>query len=182
MSIASNLWSRLVQPPGPRSEREIGDEIEVELAFHLEQRERDLVATGLSPEDARRQALRRFGNINKVRAECRRVQLGGRIMLQRITLMLLVVLLATVAWLSFQSVTSQRAAQAEIQALHSEISQLMQAVQHDPAGAPSLLSANQNSVVPDPLGAFLAPRIARLTQLSDAFDQAIARNSLKYII
>ena len=50
-------------------------------------------------------------------------------MLQRVTLVLLVILLATVAWLSLQSVTSQRAAQAEIKALHAEISSLTQAVE-----------------------------------------------------
>ncbi len=178
MSLASILWQRLGGQPDPRSDREIQDDIEAEVAFHLEQRERDLVAKGMSAKDAHAAALRRFGNIEKVRAECRRIQLGGRVMLQRITLVLLVVLLATVAWLSFQSVASQRAAQAEIQALHSEISQLMQAVRQNPASSPSLLSANQNSAVPDPLGAFLAPRLAILSQPWGAPGYAAERKNI----
>ncbi len=148
MGIASNLWQRLGGAPDPRSDREIQDDIEAEFAFHLEQRERNLVARGLSPEKAHAEAARRFGNMDKVRAECRRVQLGGRIMLQRITLLLLVVLLATVAWLSFQSVTSQRVAQAEIQALHSEVSQLMLALEKNPIGQPNQLNLGLGNFAP----------------------------------
>ena len=124
MGSASNLWQRFAGAPDPRGDDEVAGEIEVELAFHLEQRERELIALGLTPEAARAQALQRFGDIEKVRAECRRVQLGGRIMLQRVTLGILVILLATVAWLSVLHISSRRAAQAEISALKSQIEQL----------------------------------------------------------
>ena len=37
------------------------DEVERELAFHIEMRTRDLVARGMDPETARRDAIARFG-------------------------------------------------------------------------------------------------------------------------
>jgi hypothetical protein len=124
MSSASNLWQRLGGAPDPRSDGEVAGDIDAELAFHIEQRERELVASGLAPEAAHVQALARFGNIDKVRAECRRVQLGGRIMLQRVTLVLLVLLVAVVAWLGVLNFTSRRVAEAEIASLKAQISRL----------------------------------------------------------
>ncbi len=140
MSIASNLWQRLGGAPDPRTDREIMGDIEAELAFHLEQRERELVAQGVASELARAQALRRFGDIELVRAECRRVQLGGRIMLQRVTLVVLVILLAAVAWLSMLYFNSRRAAVAEIGSLKAQISQLRGAV-HTPEEAGEALKS-----------------------------------------
>ena len=45
-------------------------EVNDELAFHLEQRVRDFVARGMSPEAARAAALERFGDLHGVRSEC----------------------------------------------------------------------------------------------------------------
>ena len=134
MGSVSNLWRRLGGAPDPLGDDEVAGEIEVELAFHLEQRERELIAQGLTPEAARTQALQRFGDIEKIRAECRRVQLGGRIMLQRATLGILVILIATVAWLSVLHISSRRASQAEISSLKSQIEQLEDDIR-TPAGA-----------------------------------------------
>ncbi len=47
-------------------EREVDDEI----AFHLEMRARKLVEQGLSPDDARCEALRQFGDLRAVRERC----------------------------------------------------------------------------------------------------------------
>ncbi|NOT06820.1 MAG: ABC transporter permease [Gemmatimonadales bacterium] len=55
---------RFWQPSLPR-------EVDEELAFHLDMRVRDLIAAGLSPADARREAGRRFGDLGAVAAECR---------------------------------------------------------------------------------------------------------------
>jgi putative ABC transport system permease protein len=41
----------------------IEDDVEEELAFHLEQRTADLEAAGLGPQQAREEALRRFGDV-----------------------------------------------------------------------------------------------------------------------
>lgn len=51
-------------------EREPQSEVNDELAFHLEQRVRDYVARGMSPEAARAAALERFGDVAGVRSEC----------------------------------------------------------------------------------------------------------------
>jgi predicted permease len=48
-------------------------EIEGELAFHLEMRERDYLARGLEPAAARAAARARLGALEPVRAECRRL-------------------------------------------------------------------------------------------------------------
>ncbi|HYV97786.1 MAG TPA: ABC transporter permease, partial [Gemmatimonadaceae bacterium] len=45
-------------------------EVDSELAFHLEQRVQANIARGMTPEDARRAALERFGDLSGVRAEC----------------------------------------------------------------------------------------------------------------
>src|SRR6185437_12187544 len=54
-------------PPKP------GAEVDDELRFHLEQRIQDYIANGMSPDDARRTALERFGNVQGVRDECTRL-------------------------------------------------------------------------------------------------------------
>jgi putative ABC transport system permease protein len=45
-------------------------EVDEELAFHLQMRTEQLVAAGLSADDARREALRQFGNLPGVRQLC----------------------------------------------------------------------------------------------------------------
>jgi putative ABC transport system permease protein len=46
-------------------------ELEEEIGFHLEMRARELVEEGWSPEEARAEALRRFGDPGRVRSLCR---------------------------------------------------------------------------------------------------------------
>jgi len=50
----------------PKPKREVNDE----LQFHLEQRIQSYVASGMSPDAARRKALERFGDVEGVREEC----------------------------------------------------------------------------------------------------------------
>jgi putative ABC transport system permease protein len=49
--------------------------LDAELRFHLEQRTADLVASGMAPEEARRQARLEFGGLDQVKEDCRVV--GG---------------------------------------------------------------------------------------------------------
>ena len=46
-------------------------EIDEELRFHIEQRTTENIAAGMSPEEAAREARKRFGNLQSVREECR---------------------------------------------------------------------------------------------------------------
>jgi predicted permease len=49
----------------------VADEVDEELEFHLDMVVRELTERGQTPEDARTEALRRFGDIAEVRARCR---------------------------------------------------------------------------------------------------------------
>jgi hypothetical protein len=51
--------------------RSIDDEVDGELDFHLQMRQRELTARGLSETEARRVALERFGDLERARRECR---------------------------------------------------------------------------------------------------------------
>jgi putative ABC transport system permease protein len=58
--LRSALWKQRVE-----------DEVDSELAFHVEMRTREYVARGMSASDARELAIRRFGDINRVNHTCR---------------------------------------------------------------------------------------------------------------
>jgi len=51
--------------------KDVDDEVAEELGFHLEMRTREHVARGLDPAAAREAALRRFGDLDRVKATCR---------------------------------------------------------------------------------------------------------------
>ena len=53
-------------------------EVDEELRFHLEQRTRDYIARGMSPEAAREAAAQRFGDTARVREACASVLLAER--------------------------------------------------------------------------------------------------------
>ncbi len=55
----------------PARDRTIAADVDAELAFHLECAERELMARGMSAEGARREARRRFGNVEAVRGTLR---------------------------------------------------------------------------------------------------------------
>jgi len=61
-----HLWLRSL---GQR--RAVKQEIDDELHFHIEQRMAENLAAGMSPEEAAREARKRFGNWQSVREECR---------------------------------------------------------------------------------------------------------------
>lgn len=56
-------WRRYLRFWRPNVEADVDDE----LRFHLEMRERDLVAGGLTPDEAHRRTLLRFGSVSDVR-------------------------------------------------------------------------------------------------------------------
>ncbi len=53
----------------------VADEVDAELDFHLEMVTRELTERGMAPEEARAEALRRFGDLAAVSASCRRIGL-----------------------------------------------------------------------------------------------------------
>jgi putative ABC transport system permease protein len=53
--------------------RAVDARVDQELAFHLEMRTRELIARGVEPAEAERQARDSFGDVSGVRAELRRI-------------------------------------------------------------------------------------------------------------
>jgi predicted permease len=54
----------------------VSDEVDAELAFHVEMRTREYIARGLDPERARAKAIGRFGDLQRVNDTCRRIGEG----------------------------------------------------------------------------------------------------------
>jgi hypothetical protein len=54
----------------------VADEVEAELAFHVEMRTRELMACGMDEREARDAAVARFGNLAEVGRRCRRIARG----------------------------------------------------------------------------------------------------------
>ena len=54
-----------------RSRKQIGEEVDDELGFHLEMRVEELVDSGLTPEAAHQQAMAQFGDLDGTRRALR---------------------------------------------------------------------------------------------------------------
>ena len=67
--ISSWLWLRSLGQT-----KAVKREIDDELRFHIEQRTAENIAAGMSPDEAAREARKRFGNLQNVREECREVR------------------------------------------------------------------------------------------------------------
>ncbi len=83
-----------------RPMKEVDAEIVDELSFHIEMRAQDNVRAGMTPEAAKNDAMKRFGDFDRIYRSCRRVLLGDRIMLQRVQTVLTVLLLGAVIYLA----------------------------------------------------------------------------------
>lgn len=60
-------WRRYRELLGADVDRDVSDEVR----FHLETETDELIASGLAPDEARRQALARFGDVDRAMARCR---------------------------------------------------------------------------------------------------------------
>ncbi len=79
--------------PDLRPRAQIEADIEEELATHVALRAMDNEASGMAPDEARRNAELSFGDSRRVFAECLGIQMKERIMLQRVNAVLIVLLL-----------------------------------------------------------------------------------------
>ena len=71
--MSSGGWRRLFRLPRVSRhalERQLERELDEELAFHIGMREEKLADLGLAPGDARARAIERFGDHDRIRAEC----------------------------------------------------------------------------------------------------------------
>src|SRR5438045_2231974 len=65
------IWSKL---RSLAQSREMKREVDDDLSFHFDMRERENLRAGMSPDEAARAARRRFGNVQSVREECRDIR------------------------------------------------------------------------------------------------------------
>jgi hypothetical protein len=89
------------RPPDERPVTDVEADIRAELDFHIAERERELIESGVEAGVAAETARRRFGSVDRVFAACREIELGERIMLQRINFALTIaalVLLGVFLW------------------------------------------------------------------------------------
>src|SRR5688572_13695044 len=69
-------WRRIF---GPYPDQEVNEE----LTFHLEERIREYVAQGMTPEEARRTVTEKFGDVTRVRDTCTSLLAADRAAEQR---------------------------------------------------------------------------------------------------
>ena len=53
-----------------RTRRQLADDLEEELAFHLERKAEELMASGMDAHEARREAANRFGDLDYTKRYC----------------------------------------------------------------------------------------------------------------
>ncbi len=108
----------------PRSIREIDEEIQEELNFHLEMRTHDNLRLGMTQVEARAAAAERFGDFVRIRKTCRAMLVGERIMLQRLQTGLIVILLLAVVAIGYQMFSAQRANQVALAEVSAQLARL----------------------------------------------------------
>ena len=144
MSVLETLATYL-RPPDSRPIDQVEREIVDELRFHVEMRAEENVRVGMSPEAARVDARRRFGDFGRIHQTCRRIQLGERIMLQRIQVGLTAVLLVVVVVLAVGFYRRQARYDAALVGLHQSIEQMQaglhQSIEHVETGLSGVLDS-----------------------------------------
>ena len=150
------------RPPDSRPIREIEQEILDELEFHVEMRTLDNVSAGMSAAEARQDAMRRFGDFERIRKACRQTLLGERIMLQRVQAVLTLVLLGAVV---FMGVALYRGQQAN-EAATARMMEMLDRVAKQPSAA--AVSPQFEALEASTLDQ-LFPRDAKLTDVQRGF-------------
>lgn len=127
----------LRRAPAARPAAEIAADVQAELEHHLACLEHELIAAGETPERARAAARARFGDPAAIQAACLGIQMGERLVLQRIHLAVTLLLLVAVLFLAWanhrSSVAALRATEAAMslraEALH-RAAEARQPVEH----------------------------------------------------
>src|SRR4029434_1082867 len=71
MGALAYLWRRLAGALGRAHRQELEDRLGDEIRFHVEQQSEKNRRAGMAPDEARRQALIRFGGVEQVRERTR---------------------------------------------------------------------------------------------------------------
>lgn len=116
-----------------RSAAEIDAEIRDELEFHLEMQTDENERAGMSAEEARRDAERRFGDFEASRRACQKIDLGPQLLVQRMQLGLLILLAAAVLYQANMLMQVRARSADQIEALTRTIQQLQNIGQEQPS-------------------------------------------------
>ena len=84
-----------------RSAETIDREIDEELDFHIECQTRDLIESGMNPEQAAKEASRMFGGREKIRRECQAIGYGQNVWLIIVLCCGILVSLAAAGWMGY---------------------------------------------------------------------------------
>jgi hypothetical protein len=148
--IAEWLW-----PRDARAAAEIEAEVREELAGHLDRLAEDECRAGADADEARRLAAARFGDLDAYAAECRRIDLGDRLLVRRALAAACLALLCTCGYLGWRLWQSEQTA-----------TRLQAELASRPAGAPS----NASTAAPSDAEAW----VARLAGLRDHMHTAFS--------
>jgi hypothetical protein len=127
------LW-----PRDRRSTEEIADGIREELESHVERLVDEQIRAGVPEEEARGIAAARFGDVERYAAECRRIDLGGRLIVHRSLVIACAALLAACTYLGWRVVESRQTAaklkhmQNAVMHLQMQLAAQQQASQQSP--------------------------------------------------
>ncbi len=153
----SGLLRLILGDPDGRTPGEVRRDVDDELEFHLAMLRDELRGEGLSEGEARVEAERRFGDVDRYRKLCAEVALKERRMLARINLVLLVIVMVGVGVLSWRSFSSQARTAEAVERLSLKIEQLSAGGGGGGGGSGGLsergTSAKRDGSVSDQLGA-----------------------------
>ncbi len=100
---ARTLLRECLWPRDGRSMREIDADVCEELQSHVERIVDEQVRAGVPADEARRRAAEQFGDAARYAAECRRIDLGERLLVRRAMAVVCVVLLAACGYLGWRT-------------------------------------------------------------------------------
>ena len=109
-------------------------EIREELEFHLEMRSLENQTSGMTVEEARRDAQIRFGNFEKQYEACRQASLGWQLVVRRMQVALFVGLTIAVlylAWALVQAQVVQTEYKTQLESLRTQLQVSQQSSAHD---------------------------------------------------
>jgi hypothetical protein len=126
MSWLSAMQIRLNWPlrGDRRSEPQIEDDLEDEFAFHLEQRARALIEEGNDPAASRGLARARFGDVERIKRQCKRIAMEERIMLQRVNVVMMGVVMLMVIGVGLHVMITQRYNTLALQAITTDLARM----------------------------------------------------------
>lgn len=104
---------------------DLAADVRAELEHHLACAEDELVRAGRTPEEARREARARFGDVEAIETTCRRIGMGHTKLWSRLHWALTIALLIALPILALGNVAASREARARADALRAETEALL---------------------------------------------------------